>query len=81
MLIGKNSVKLNDFGEPHRLHGITTFSKTVFEAVRQSLYITVCRKVCGKTIPALRSALHHSKNRSLIFLFKRNYTHFFNILF
>ena len=42
--LAKYSVEFNDLAvqmRPHRIY--------VFEAVRQTLYITVCEKVCGQT--------------------------------
>ena len=40
----KYSVEFNDFAVTQRPH-----RGTVFDAVRQTLHITVCKKVCGPT--------------------------------
>ena len=43
--LAKNSIKLNDLVVQMRPHRIFI----IFEAVRQTLHITVCEKVCGQT--------------------------------
>ena len=40
--LAKNSIEFNDFTN-------ASASNSVFEAVRQTLHITVCEKVCGQT--------------------------------
>ena len=47
----KYSVEFNDFAVQ------TTAPNTVFEAVGQTLHITVCEKVCGQTRLNLTSPL------------------------
>ena len=42
--LAKYSIEFNDFSRT-----IASTLKSVFEAVRQTLHITVCEKVCGQT--------------------------------
>ena len=42
--LAKNSIKFNDFSGTN-----ASASNSVFEAVRQTLHITICEKVCGQT--------------------------------
>ena len=43
--LAKYSIKFNDFAVQN-----ASALKKVFEAVRQTLHITVCEKVCGQTM-------------------------------
>ena len=44
----------------------TSASNSVFEAVRQSLQITVCEKVCGQTnVNVIKKALLNNSNKKV----------------